>query len=438
MKRKKIKYLIVSLMVSFSLLGNSVVVQAYDDNKLNVINQNVTKEIEDTLKKFTSDEFRGRLPGDEGNYKTIDYIENKFKKIGLEKYTDDSYFHSYEQMVFKPKYGQYFLEIEFADGKKKEYKYSEDFLDRAKFENFDLNANITFDPEDNNLADKILVSDKYIVTKVRPKALLYVKNNFMQYGNIATSKSVMCIQITKKLYDDLRSAEKASIKVSNRIESTKLNNVIGKISGKNNKNVLVLSAHFDHVGYAGQKIFRGAVDNASGTSVLLELAQKLKEQSNKKRFDMDILICAFNGEDSGPFTSGGRAFVDNIKDKYDTIYDINLDTLGKKDGDDLVIDGDKDISKELFEDLSKYAERYNIKHKAGDYGLGSDHWSFIEKNIPGVNIGQENVYQVGTGIHTVNDTTDNMDIEYLGKIVDMVYDFIIENNGKIYMKQKIQ
>ncbi len=117
-------------------------------------------------------------------------------------------------------------------------------------------------------------------------------------------------------------------------------NVIGKIPGKNNKKAVVLSAHFDHVGWAGETVFYGAVDNASGTTVLLDLAERLKEQSDNAPFDMDILICAFNGEEFGLL--GSMEFVDDISQKYEDIYNINIDCVGSKTGGKIALDNEKE------------------------------------------------------------------------------------------------
>ncbi|GAE02660.1 peptidase M28 [Clostridium botulinum B str. Osaka05] len=74
-----------------------------------------------------------------------------------------------------------------------------------------------------------------------------------------------------------------------------INNVVGIIKGKDSKKAVVISAHPDHIGYQDGKIIRGGLDNTSDMSALIKIDNNLKE----KPFDMDIVICAFNGEEEG-------------------------------------------------------------------------------------------------------------------------------------------
>ena len=84
-------------------------------------------------------------------------------------------------------------------------------------------------------------------------------------------------------------------------------NVIGQIKSGNRKyrdDYVVLGAHFDHVGKGGPgsgsrtpdllEVHPGADDNASGTSGLLEIAQKLA--ANKSRLKRSVLLIGFDAE----------------------------------------------------------------------------------------------------------------------------------------------
>ena len=77
-----------------------------------------------------------------------------------------------------------------------------------------------------------------------------------------------------------------------------INNIVGKIEGKTN-NAIIISAHFDHIGVQDGKIIKGAIDNASGVSVLLELAETLKNKYKIEKPEFDIIFCAFNSEETG-------------------------------------------------------------------------------------------------------------------------------------------
>lgn len=127
-----------------------------------------------------------------------------------------------------------------------------------------------------------------------------------------------------------------------------LNNVVGVIKGRKSKNAVIVSAHFDHIGYQDGKIIRGALDNASGVSALIKIANTLQKRSKEKSFDEDIIFCAFNGEEEG--TAGSCAFVKQITSKslYNSIYNINIDSIGSKEGGKLALKNMSKVSNKLY------------------------------------------------------------------------------------------
>lgn len=212
-----------------------------------------------------------------------------------------------------------------------------------------------------------------------------------------------------------------------------LNNVVGVIKGKenngtenNDKKAVVISAHFDHIGVMNGTMVPGALDNASGTATLLEVAHKLKEKSNEKPFDMDIIICAFNGEESG--LCGSRAFAKDIHLMYYNVYDINIDCIGsKKSENHLALKSKSKISNKLTEAMKVTMKKNKIAFKEVDIKGGtSDHKSFEDAKIPNVFIGHENVKEL---IHKPSDTPDSLDYELIKKVTDAICDFVESNNG---------
>lgn len=199
-----------------------------------------------------------------------------------------------------------------------------------------------------------------------------------------------------------------------------LNNIIGKIEGKTN-NAIVLSAHFDHIGLQDGEIIRGAIDNASGVSVLLDLARDLNNKYSMKKPEFDIIFCAFNGEEEG--LVGSRSFVQDINGKYDNLININIDSVGYKNGGRVTfLDRNKDTS--LFEPIKEVIENngldvdLNIEIKGN-----ADSTAFDEVGIPSVCIIDENVQEV---IHTKDDIPELIDYDRLDKIVKSINEFIKE------------
>ena len=107
-------------------------------------------------------------------------------------------------------------------------------------------------------------------------------------------------------------------------------NIVGVIPGTdhNLKNELVvLGAHYDHIGIIktidGDSIANGANDNATGVSILLELARILKQKKLKRT----TLICFFAAEEKGLI--GSEHLVKRLKDdKVNVVLMLNFEMLG--------------------------------------------------------------------------------------------------------------
>ncbi|MDD3667974.1 MAG: M28 family peptidase, partial [Bacteroidales bacterium] len=87
-------------------------------------------------------------------------------------------------------------------------------------------------------------------------------------------------------------------------EGTTQKNIYCVIEGSDSilKNeFIILGAHYDHLGYRIKGndtiIYNGADDNASGTSLILELGRKINE--NKEKFKRSIVLIAFDSEETG-------------------------------------------------------------------------------------------------------------------------------------------
>ena len=102
-------------------------------------------------------------------------------------------------------------------------------------------------------------------------------------------------------------------------------NLIARIEGSQpGGKVIVVSAHYDHLGTRDGVVFNGADDNASGVAGLLAVAESFKAKPPKHT----VLIVAFDGEESG--LRGARAFVESPPVPLETIgLNVNFDMLSK-------------------------------------------------------------------------------------------------------------
>ena len=197
-----------------------------------------------------------------------------------------------------------------------------------------------------------------------------------------------------------------------------INNIVGKIEGNSN-NAVIISAHFDHIGIQDGKIIRGAIDNASGVSVLLDLAEILNNKYSVNEPAFDIIFCAFNGEECG--LTGSEKFIEDINGKYDNLININIDSVGYKDGGKVTfLDRNTDTS--LYEPMKEVIENNGLEVELNTGLKGSaDSVEFDRAGISAICIIDENVKEV---IHTENDTPELIDYDRLDKVVKSVDDFV--------------
>ena len=104
-------------------------------------------------------------------------------------------------------------------------------------------------------------------------------------------------------------------------------NIVGRIRGREDASVIVLTAHFDHNGIRDGEIFNGADDNASGTVAALEIARLVAQAPLRST----LLLAFLDAEEAG--LRGARAFVAEPPIPLDAIsLDINLDMVSRSGG----------------------------------------------------------------------------------------------------------
>ena len=207
-------------------------------------------------------------------------------------------------------------------------------------------------------------------------------------------------------------------------------NVIGEIKSGNRKyrdEYVVIGAHFDHVGQGGpgsgsrkpdlNVVHPGADDNASGTSGLLEIAQKLAAQ--KSRLKRSVVLIGFDAEEKGLL--GAKYFVENPTIDLDNIVTmINMDMIGRMEDSSATVGGvGTSPAFESLLDSLKVGRSFDLSMSEQGFGP-SDHAAFYSKNIPVLFFfsGFHNEY------HTPEDTWKHINLQGTTDIVNLVYDVV--------------
>ena len=202
-------------------------------------------------------------------------------------------------------------------------------------------------------------------------------------------------------------------------------NVIGILPGSDpvlkNENI-VIGAHYDHLGfgYYGSRdsslegqIHHGADDNASGTAVLLQVAQQLARSNPKPA--RTIVIAAFSGEEVGLL--GSRHFVEHppFPPLATTKAMLNLDMVGRLRDNRLTVFGTRS-ARELSGIINDAARPLGLEIIESDRVGRSDLMSFYNKKIPSLH------FFTGThpDYHRPSDTWDKLNTEGMARISDLV------------------
>jgi hypothetical protein len=224
-----------------------------------------------------------------------------------------------------------------------------------------------------------------------------------------------------------------NIDVSIRGEKVQTENVIGFIEGTDLKDqIVVISAHYDHLGKKDSLIYDGADDDGSGTSALLELAQAFslakKDGHGPRR---SILFIAFTAEEKGLL--GSKYYTQFPRFPLDsTVANLNIDMIGRIDTahhgnpDYIYVIGSDKLSTELHEineEKNKIHTKllldytYNDPNDHNRFYYRSDHYNFAKNNIPVI------FYFNGVheDYHKPTDTVDKINFDKVEKISRLVF-----------------
>lgn len=301
-----------------------------------------------------------------------------------------------------------------------------------------------------NLKDNIVLSDSVLVIKyantitskeLKKHLYLYASDEFEgrkvgEEGQKKAAKFLKDYYINEKIesafggdnyyqnipkdffLDDIKSSE----------------NVLAFIEGSEKPDeILILSAHLDHLGISDDgSINYGADDDGSGTVALMEMAQAFalarKEGQGPKR---SILFLHLTAEEIGKM--GSEYYTKNpVFPLENTIVDLNIDMIGRVDKvhennkNYIYLIGSDRLSKELHYISEKVNKsyynidldyRYNVKGERNNYYSRSDHYNFAKNGIPVIFYfnGEHQDY------HLPTDTPDKIEYNLLEKRTKLVF-----------------
>ena len=183
---------------------------------------------------------------------------------------------------------------------------------------------------------------------------------------------------------------KANIEVKNTLREIDSSNVVGKLEGSDaalKNEYVIYSAHWDHLGrdpkLPGDQIFNGALDNASGTAAMLEIAEAFTKLSPAPK--RSILFLSVTAEEKGLL--GAKHYASNpLYPANKTLANINMDGVnqwGRTKDIVLVGEGNStldDLLREAAQQQSRTVKPDPEPEKGFFYR--SDHFEFAKEGVP--------------------------------------------------------
>ena len=238
---------------------------------------------------------------------------------------------------------------------------------------------------------------------------------FKAYGEKVVDKPI--IWVTPEAIEGVKSVR---VDVDNKfLKNYECFNVIAKVEGQRHDSCYVFTAHYDHLGNLGKKIFyAGANDNASGTATIVTLAAYYA----KNRPPYDMYFIAFSGEDAN--LRGSNWYVDHPVVPLQQIkYLFNIDMIGDNSPVQYCEVSDEGMRAfPLFEQINDRKHHFKALHR-GDLAANSDHYPFATRHVPCIFLENEkgDAFQY---YHTIYDTYQTVRFDSYEPVFRLVCDFI--------------
>ena len=434
---------------------------------------------------IAADEYQGRETGKEGQKMAKDYLINYFKELQFDKSPNGTY-----EQVF-PLVEQLSNGITLKIGETL-FKMNKDFYVRPDiWPNVKINNQVLFagygvesDYKDLDVKDNVVViladnsdkidqewttADKVKLAKEKGAKVVLLhtekfektlekyehyfskprtdlaenidKKEFLPILNIGNSilnsvcsaNGVKLKKYRKKMV--LKEQKTTQIELLINKETNELfgENVLAYLPGTEFPNeVIIITAHYDHIGSEGELVFNGADDDGSGTVALMELAQAFKtaaDNGNGPR--RSVLFMPVSGEEKGLL--GSEYYANNpIFPLENTVANLNIDMIGRLDeahednpnyvyliGSDKLSTDLHEVSEEMNALNTKLELDYtfNDENDPNRFYYRSDHYNFAKNSIPVI------FYFCGVheDYHKATDTVDKIDFDKMEKITKLVF-----------------
>ncbi len=385
------------------------------------------------LHKLTSRQMHGRGYVKQGDEKAAGFIAKQFKKDELSSFTED-YFQTYSfPMNTMP--GK--VEVK-ADDQKLKPGY--DYVVSSSTPTVKGTFNLIFAPDssynDSTFAlylENAKFNGEFLVVRGKLKkyygktisglkgvVLLTDKQPWWHVSNGGEVASTCWIKSKTEYFPP--EVKKLTLDIETEyVAAHPTQNVIAYVKGKSKPDrFIVFTAHYDHLGMMGQKTyFPGANDNASGTSMVLDLAAYYSKPENQP--EKSIVFMLFSGEEAG--LRGSKYYTEHPLFPLEEIdFLINLDMVGSGS------EGITVVNAKAYADVLNAFKKINDEHnyiseiKPRGEACNSDHCPFYQTGVKSIFIytrGPEH-----TAYRNVYDTDKNFPFTVYNGLFRLLTDYV--------------
>lgn len=407
MKRSTLLLLILAIAVS--LYPTSLSAQ--------VDRENVTR----ILKTLSSDEMKGREVFSPQIEEAADYIAGKFSEFGLKTLEhEDDFLQNFTMESVTINESQISVDGNelnsdsyFAMVSNRNISWTGDEKPETSYISSEANFRTEFN-KINNL-------DEDIVVFVDPShAEMF--NRFRAYFSRPT-RTFPGESVHDKVFILTGQPESYSVSIDKKVEILPLANVAGKIEGKRKDEIVLFSAHYDHIGVMqpveGDSIANGANDNASGTTAVIELARHFSKRPQPER---TLLFVGFTAEEAGGY---GSKYFSRQLNPDQIVAMFNIEMIGKPytDGPNSAwITGfEKSSFGELLQKSTEGTEYTFLPDPYPNQNLfyRSDNATLARLGVPAHTISTTPI-DVDPDYHRVTDEFDTVDLSHLTNTINAI------------------
>jgi peptidase M28-like protein len=383
------------------------------------------KEVERVLKTLSSDEMLGRKINSSGIDKAADFIAREFKAIGLGEVNDavdfKQNFNVKSTSVVDSKLNindvtftklNFFIQLS-QQSIVWDEKDSLEIIYVKKGDNFRQSVGGAFRRKENQL---IIISPSHTATFKQYYS--YLTQPKISFGIEESSGGNMVFVLT-----DIEKVEKINVGAKLSVSDRQLTNVVGIIPGERLNEMVLYSAHYDHLGIGpavkGDSIFNGANDDASGVTAVIELARFFKSKGIPER---TLVFAAFTAEEVGGY--GSKYFSKQVNPD-EIVAMINIEMIGKPSKEGLNsawMSGwhKSDLGLILQESLQKI----NFKFFADPYPeqqlfYRSDNATLARLGVPAHSISTTQI-DIDTDYHQLSDEIETLDITNITNTINAI------------------